>query len=73
MAEDVISDLAFDAAAIGATGRRIGKAVLPAEKWQTQTFGSSLTIFLMDVPFFATELAEVRIESQPSPRKELSS
>ena len=65
MAEDVIPNLAFDTAAIGAACCRIRKAMLPAKKRPAQAFGSGLTVFFVDVPFFATELAEVRIEPQP--------
>ena len=39
--------------------------MLPAEERQAQTSGSGLSVLFMDVPLFATELTEVRIESQP--------
>jgi hypothetical protein len=34
MTEDVVADLAFHAAAVGAPAGGIGESVLPAEKWE---------------------------------------
>jgi len=73
MTEDVVPDLSFDRTRIGAPAGRITEAMLPAQERQAQTSGTGLPSFLVDVPLFPTELPEVRIETEPPPRKELSS
>ena len=65
MAKDVVPDLSFHAATIGATGCRIGKPMLPAKERQAQTFGSGLPILFMDVPLLTAEFPEVWIEPEP--------
>ena len=65
MAEQIVSDLGFDRSRIHASASGITEAMLPAEEWQAQTFGTGLPELFVDVPFFAAEFAEVRIETEP--------
>ena len=65
MSEDVVADLTFHTATVGAAGSRIREAMLPPQERQAQTFGSGLPILFMDVPLLTAEFPEVWIEPEP--------